>query len=47
MLRDEIYQIKDFSRDNVRVLLRLDAGLSRAQTELALVELLTPLLEGR
>jgi type 1 glutamine amidotransferase len=26
MLRDEIYQIKDFSRANVRVLLRLDAG---------------------
>jgi type 1 glutamine amidotransferase len=26
VLRDEIYQIKDFSRDNVRVLLRLDAG---------------------
>ena len=26
MLKDEIYQIKDFSRDNVRVLLRLDAG---------------------
>jgi type 1 glutamine amidotransferase len=25
-LRDEIYQIKDFSRDRVRVLLRLDAG---------------------
>jgi type 1 glutamine amidotransferase len=25
-LKDEIYQIKDFSRDNVRVLLRLDAG---------------------
>src|SRR3954453_3108900 len=25
-LRDEIYQIKDYSRDNVRVLLRLDAG---------------------
>ena len=25
VLRDEIYQIKDFSRDNVRVLLRLDA----------------------
>ena len=25
-LQDEIYQIKDFSRDNVRVLLRLDAG---------------------
>jgi type 1 glutamine amidotransferase len=25
-LRDEIYQIKDFSRANVRVLLRLDAG---------------------
>jgi type 1 glutamine amidotransferase len=25
-LEDEIYQIKDFSRDNVRVLLRLDAG---------------------
>src|SRR5258707_11164401 len=24
-LRDEIYQIKDFSRDDVRVLLRLDA----------------------
>ncbi|HEX3449715.1 MAG TPA: ThuA domain-containing protein [Isosphaeraceae bacterium] len=24
-LKDEIYQIKDFSRDNVRVLLRLDA----------------------
>jgi type 1 glutamine amidotransferase len=24
--RDEIYQIKDFSRDRVRVLLRLDAG---------------------
>ena len=27
-LKDEIYQIKDFSRDNVRVLLRLDAGKS-------------------
>jgi type 1 glutamine amidotransferase len=26
MLKDEIYQIKDFSRDNVRVLLRLDAA---------------------
>lgn len=25
-LRDEIYQIKDFSRENVRVLLRLDSG---------------------
>ena len=25
MLKDEIYQIKNFSRDNVRVLLRLDA----------------------
>jgi type 1 glutamine amidotransferase len=25
-LRDEIYQMKDFSRANVRVLLRLDAG---------------------
>ena len=25
-LKDEIYQIKDFSRDNVRVLLSLDAG---------------------
>ena len=25
-LKDEIYQIKDFSRDDVRVLLRLDAG---------------------
>jgi type 1 glutamine amidotransferase len=25
-LKDEIYQIKDFSRDQVRVLLRLDAG---------------------
>ena len=25
-LRDEIYQIKDYSRENVRVLLRLDAG---------------------
>jgi type 1 glutamine amidotransferase len=25
-LQDEIYQMKDFSRDNVRVLLRLDAG---------------------
>ena len=25
-LRDEIYQIKDYSRANVRVLLRLDAG---------------------
>jgi type 1 glutamine amidotransferase len=25
-LQDEIYQIKDFSRDHVRVLLRLDAG---------------------
>jgi type 1 glutamine amidotransferase len=25
-LKDEIYQIKDFSRQNVRVLLRLDAG---------------------
>jgi hypothetical protein len=28
-------------------LLRRDAGLSRRQTELALVELLEPLLEGR
>jgi type 1 glutamine amidotransferase len=26
VLKDEIYQIKDFSRQNVRVLLRLDAG---------------------
>jgi type 1 glutamine amidotransferase len=26
VLKDEIYQIKDFSRDNVRVLLKLDAG---------------------
>jgi type 1 glutamine amidotransferase len=26
VLRDEIYQVKDFSRANVRVLLRLDAG---------------------
>jgi type 1 glutamine amidotransferase len=26
VLRDEIYQIKDYSRANVRVLLRLDAG---------------------
>ncbi len=26
VLKDEIYQIKDFSRDNVRVLLSLDAG---------------------
>jgi hypothetical protein len=26
ILRDEIYQIKDFSRDKVRVLLRLNAG---------------------
>ncbi len=26
VLEDEIYQIKDFSRENVRVLLRLDAG---------------------
>jgi type 1 glutamine amidotransferase len=25
-MKDEIYQIKDFSRENVRVLLRLDAG---------------------
>jgi type 1 glutamine amidotransferase len=25
-LKDEIYQIKDYSRDNVRVLLRLDSG---------------------
>jgi type 1 glutamine amidotransferase len=25
-LKDEIYQLRDFSRDNVRVLLRLDAG---------------------
>jgi type 1 glutamine amidotransferase len=25
-LKDEIYQIKDFSRENVRVLMRLDAG---------------------
>ncbi|HVY71029.1 MAG TPA: ThuA domain-containing protein [Verrucomicrobiae bacterium] len=25
-MRDEIYQIKDFSRENVRVLVRLDAG---------------------
>ena len=28
-LKDEIYQIKDFSRDNVRVLLRLDAEQGR------------------
>jgi hypothetical protein len=28
-------------------LLRRDAGLSRRQTELALVELLEPMLEGR
>jgi type 1 glutamine amidotransferase len=26
VLRDEVYQIKDYSRDKVRVLLRLDAG---------------------
>jgi hypothetical protein len=26
VLRDEIYQIRNFSRDNVRVLMRLDAG---------------------
>jgi type 1 glutamine amidotransferase len=26
ILKDEIYQIKDFARDDVRVLLRLDAG---------------------
>ena len=26
MLRDEIYQVKDFSRDKVRVLMRLDAS---------------------
>ena len=26
VLKDEIYQLKDFSRDNVRVLMRLDAG---------------------
>jgi uncharacterized protein len=26
VLRDEIYQMKDFSRDNVRVLMRLDAS---------------------
>jgi uncharacterized protein len=26
VLKDEIYQIKDFSRENVRVLLKLDAG---------------------
>ncbi|MGB7848857.1 MAG: ThuA domain-containing protein [Candidatus Acidiferrum sp.] len=26
VLRDEIYQVKDFSRDKVRVLMRLDAG---------------------
>jgi type 1 glutamine amidotransferase len=26
VVKDEIYQIKDFSRENVRVLLRLDAG---------------------
>jgi uncharacterized protein len=26
VLKDEIYQIKDFSRDQVRVLMRLDAG---------------------
>lgn len=26
VLRDEIYQVKDFSRDNVRVLMRLDAS---------------------
>ncbi len=26
VMRDEIYQIKEFSRDNVRVLLHLDAG---------------------
>ena len=25
-LKDEIYQLKDYSRANVRVLLRLDAG---------------------
>ena len=26
VLKDEIYQMKDFSRDKVRVLMRLDAG---------------------
>ena len=32
-LKDEIYQIKDFSRDNVRVLLRLDAEQGRPVQE--------------
>jgi type 1 glutamine amidotransferase len=44
-LRDEIYQIKDFSRDTVRVLLRLDAskldltrkGVHRADQDFAVV----------
>jgi len=25
-MKDEIYQVKDFSRENTRVLMRLDAG---------------------
>src|ERR1700687_4218545 len=44
-LHDEIYQIKDFSRDNVRVLLRLDAskvdlskkGVNRKDKEFAVI----------
>jgi type 1 glutamine amidotransferase len=44
-LRDEIYQIKDFSRDRVRVLLRLDAskvdlarkGVHRADQDFAVI----------
>jgi uncharacterized protein len=44
-LKDEIYQIKDFSRDNVRVLLRLDAdkvdlskkGVHRSDRDFAVV----------
>jgi type 1 glutamine amidotransferase len=44
-LQDEIYQIKDFSRDNVRVLLRLDAdkldlsrkGVKRTDKDFAVI----------
>jgi type 1 glutamine amidotransferase len=44
-MKDEIYQIKDFSRDNVRVLLRLDAdkvdlskkGIHRTDKDFAVV----------
>jgi uncharacterized protein len=44
-MKDEIYQIKDFSRDNVRVLLRLDAdkvdlskkGIHRKDKDFAVV----------